>query len=153
MSRNVFECDEKADVAIGAMVLAAVGGEIAPPMIDWGVAMAAMGSGVVAIGIIYDVKLTKDEAWKLVKQFILSAGFTWVALNAGTQIFKAIMKVTGWGYGPDVVLGSVITGAIAYAVGACAKEYFRRDYMGKGRPSTEELGKIFREAFDKKKRR
>ena len=67
--KSIYECDEQADVAIRTMVTAIVGGAVVPVHVNWALAASAMGAGVVAIGLIYDVQLTKEEGWKLVKQF------------------------------------------------------------------------------------
>lgn len=150
--KPIYECDEQADVAIRTMVTAIVGGAVVPVHVNWALAASAMGAGVVAIGLIYDVQLTKEEGWKLVKQFFLSAGFFFVTLNVGSKIFAAIAESTGIGYVGGAMLDGAISGASAWAIGTCAKEYFRRDFLGKSKPSKEELGKIFRDAFNKNKK-
>lgn len=75
MATSVNVCNEKADKAIKAMMATVVGTALVPAHVNWALTASAMGAGVVAIGLCYDIKLTKDEGWKLVKQFILSAGF------------------------------------------------------------------------------
>ena len=151
MEKTVAECDKNADIAIKTMIAACVGGAIVPAHINWAVVAAAMGTGVVAIGLCYDVKLNKDEAWKLVKQFFLAAGTVFLMINAGSKILSIVLASTGIGYAGAVALDAGVSAAQAYAVGACAKEYFRRDFLGKAKPSKQELGRIFREAFKQKK--
>ncbi len=143
--------DEKADKAIKSMVVAVVGTAAVPAHVNWALTATAMGAGVIAIGVCYDVKLTKDEAWKLVKQFFLAAGSWFIAMNIGSKIFAMILSSTGIGHFGAMALDGAISGAAAYAIGACAKEYFRRDYLGKSAPTKKELGDLFREAFKKKK--
>ncbi len=152
MANNISICDEKADNAITAMVTGLVGGAIVPAHINWGIAAAAMGAGVIAIGKAYGFQLSKDDGWKLVKQFFLGAGFFWLAVNVGSKIFAAIAETTGIGYGAGVALDAAMSGAQAWAVGACAKEYFRREYQGKSKPTKEELGQLFRDTFKKHKK-
>lgn len=150
-TKTIEECDRNADTAIKTMIAACVGGAVVPAHINWTIVAAALGAGVVAIGVCYDVKMNKDEAWKLIKQFFLAAGTVFLMLNIGSKIISIILASTGIGYAGAVGLDTVVSGAQAYAVGACAKEYFRRDFLGKKRPSKEELGQIFRDAFKKKK--
>ena len=153
MRKNpIYECDEQADTAIRTMVAAVVGTATIPAHVNWSLTATAMGAGVVAIGLIYDVQLTKEEGWKLVRQFFLGAGFWFVTMNVGSKIFSVIAESTGLGYVGGVALDGAISAASAWAIGACAKEYFRRDFLGKSKPTKEELGEIFREAFKKNKK-
>ena len=99
----------------------------------------------------YDIKLTKDEGWKLVKQFILSAGFWFLSMNVGSKILSALMESTGFGYGVGVAMDAATSAAFAWAIGATSKEYFQREYLGKSKLSKDELGKIFRDAFKDQK--
>lgn len=150
--KSIHECDEQADDAIRTMVATVVGTAAIPAHVNWSLTATAMGAGVVAIGLIYDVQLTKEEGWKLVRQFFLGAGFWFVTMNVGSKILTAIMESTGFGYFGGVALDGAISAASAWAIGACAKEYFRRDFLGKSKPTKEELGGIFREAFKKNKK-
>lgn len=150
--KPIHECDEQADDAIRTMVATVVGTAAIPAHVNWSLTATAMGAGVVAIGLIYDVQLTKEEGWKLVRQFFLGAGFWFVTMNVGSKILTAIMESTGFGYLGGVALDGAISAASAWAIGACAKEYFRRDFLGKSKPTKEELGVIFREAFKKNKK-
>lgn len=150
--KSIHECDEQADDAIRTMVATVVGTAAIPAHVNWSLTATAMGAGVVAIGLIYDVQLTKEEGWKLVRHFFLGAGFWFVTMNVGSKILTAIMESTGFGYLGGVALDGAISAASAWAIGACAKEYFRRDFLGKSKPTKEELGEIFREAFKKNKK-
>lgn len=147
MATSVNVCNEKADKAIKAMMATVVGTALVPAHVNWALTASAMGAGVVAIGLCYDIKLTKDEGWKLVKQFILSAGFWFLSMNIGSKLLSALMESTGLGYGAGVALDAATSAAFAWAIGATAKEYFQREYLGKSKLSKDELGKIFREAF------
>lgn len=150
--KSIHECDEQVDDAIRTMVATVVGTAAIPAHVNWSLTATAMGAGVVAIGLIYDVQLTKEEGWKLVRQFFLGAGFWFVTMNVGSKILTAIMESTGFGYLGGVALDGAISAASAWAIGACAKEYFRRDFLGKSKPTKEELGEIFREAFKKNRK-
>lgn len=152
MAKTIHECDSDADSAIAAMVTTVVGTALVPAAVNWSLTAAAMGTGCIAIGKVYGVTLNKDEAWKLVKQFLLGAGTWFLAMNLGSKFLTTILQATGLGYGAGVALDGAISGAVAYAIGACAKEYFRRDFLGKNKPSKEELGELFRQAFNKKKK-
>lgn len=153
MATSVYECNEKADVAIAAMVGTVLTAVAVPAAVNWAIIATAMGSGVVAIGKCYGFKLTSNEGWKFVKQFVLAAGTCFLGLNVGAKILTALMQFTGFGYGAAVALDAATTGALAWAIGAAGKEYFQREYLGKPRLSKDELGKIFREAFKDHKKK
>lgn len=68
-------------------------------------------------------------------------------MNIGSKLLSALMESTGLGYGAGVALDAATSAAFAWAIGATAKEYFQREYLGKSKLSKDELGKIFREAF------
>ena len=57
------------------------------------------------------------------------------------------MQTTGIGYGVGVAIDAATSAAFAWAIGATAKEYFQREYLGKTKLSKDELGEIFRKAF------
>ncbi len=137
--------DKRADAAIAAMVTAAMGGAVVPVVVSWPVAMAAMGSGVVAIGLCYGVKLTKDEAWRLVIMFIKAAGLTFCGLTVASQLLSAVLVSTGLGYGAAIALDAATCGSIAYAVGGTAKAYF------KGERDKAKLGRMMRRLEKTKK--
>ena len=147
MTTSVNVCNEKADKAISAMVTTVMATAILPAHVNWALTASAMGAGVVSIGLCYDVKLTKDEGWKLVKQFVLGAGFWFLSMNVGSKMLSAFLESTGFGYGVGVAMDVATSAAFAWAIGATSKEYFQRDYLGKSKPSKDELGKIFRDAF------
>lgn len=153
MATSVNVCNERADNAINAMMATVVGTALVPAHVNWALTASAMGAGVVAIGLCYDIKLTKDEGWKLVKQFILSAGFWFLSMNVGSKILSALLESTGLGYGVGVAIDAATSAAFAWAIGATAKEYFQREYLGKSKLSKDELGKIFRKAFKEQKNR
>lgn len=147
MGKSVYVCNENADKAIAGMMATVVGTALVPAHVNWALTASAMGAGVVAIGLCYDIKLSKDEGWKLVKQFIMSAGFWFLSMNVGSKILSALMESTGIGYGAGVAIDAATSAAFAWAIGATAKEYFQREYLGKVKLSKDELGEIFRKAF------
>lgn len=151
MTNSVRICNEKADKAINAMMATVVATAIVPAHVNWALTASAMGAGVVAIGLCYDIKLSKDEGWKLVKQFVLSAGLWFLSMNVGSKILSALMETTGLGYAFGVAMDAATSAAFAWAIGATSKEYFQREYLGKSRLSKDELGKIFRDAFKDQK--
>ena len=138
--------DQKADIAINTMMGSmAVMAATAPAFVNVPFVMGAMASGTVAIGLCYGVKLTRQEAWRLVYQFIMGAGITFIGLNIGTKIFAAILQSTGIGYAPAVGLEVTMATALAWAVGNTAKAYF------KGEKDKAELSRILRRQFKLKK--
>ena len=142
MAKSVYVCDQDADVAIKTMMAAVVGTAVVPAHVNWALTASAMGAGAVAIGKCYGVQLTKDEGWKFVKQFVLSAGMWFLSMNVGSKILSMLMESTGFGYAVGAALD-----AFAWAIGSTAKAYFRNEYLGKSKLTKEELGEIFRKAF------
>ena len=151
MATSVYVCNENADKAIKAMMATVVGTALVPAHVNWALIASAMGASVVAIGLCYDIKLTKDEGWRLVKQLILSARFWFLSMNVGSKILSALMESTGLGYGIGVAMDAATSTALAWAIGTTSKEYFQREYLGKSKLSKDELGKIFRDAFEEHK--
>ena len=140
MTTLVNECNEKADRAIASM-MTVVAGTIALPVFT----AMAMGGGAAAIGKCYGVRLTTNEGWKLVKQFIHGAGTYFLLLNVGSKACSIFIAPT---YpSTAAALDPATSAALAWAIGATSKEYFQREYLGKSKLSKEELGEIFREAF------
>ncbi len=93
MNSNIrTQQDENADKAIKAMITAAVGVAVVPVYVNWALTASVLGSGVVAIGLCYGVELTKDEAWKLVKQFIFAAGSFFLAANVGSKFIAMVLQ-------------------------------------------------------------
>lgn len=151
MSADIIKRDSNADKAIASMIATTVGAAAVPAHVNWALMASILGGGVVAIGLCYDVKLSKDEAWKLVKQFFIAAGSFFIGINISSKIFAMILTSTGIGHIGAVALDAALSSAIAYAIGATAKHYFRNDYLGKDKLSKAELGNIFRDAFKKKR--
>lgn len=151
MTTSVNVCNENADKAIKTMMATVTATALVPAHVNWALTASAMGAGVVAIGLCYDIKLTEDEGWKLVKQFVLGAGFWFLSMNVSMKILSALMESTGLGYGPGVAIDAATSAAFAWAIGATAKEYFQREYLGKSKLSKDELGEIFRAAFKKQR--
>lgn len=150
--KSIEQCDDEADKKITYMIAGMVGCAVVPAAINWTILMTAMGAGVISIGNCYGFSITKEGGADLVKQFFLSAGTTWLMLNVGSKIFTAIIQMTGLGYVGGAAVDAIISAAQAYAVGGCAKAYFRKKYQGKS-ISKEELGKIFKEKFQEYKKK
>lgn len=151
MARSLYVCDNDADVAIKTMMGTVVATAAVPAHVNWALTASAMGAGAVAIGKCYDVQLTKDEGWKLVKQFVLSAGMWFLSMNVGSKMLSALMQSTGIGYAVGMALDAASSAAFAWAIGSTAKAYFRNEYLGKSKLTKEELGEIFRKAFKEQK--
>ena len=147
MAKSAQVCDQDADLAIKTMMAAVVGTAVVPAHVNWALTVSAMGAGAVAIGKCYGVQLTKDEGWKFVKQFILSAGMWFLSMNVGSKILSMLIESTGIGYGVGMALDVATSAAFAWAIGSTAKAYFRNEYLGKSKLTKEELGEIFRKAF------
>lgn len=151
MTKSVYVCNQDADVAIKTMMAAVIGTAVIPAHVNWALTASTMGAGAVAIGKCYGVQLTKDEGWKFVKQFVLSAGMWFLSMNVGSKIFSMLMESTGFGYAVGATLDAAVSAAFAWAIGSTAKAYFRNEYLGKSKLTKEELGEIFRKAFRDRK--
>jgi uncharacterized protein (DUF697 family) len=148
---TITECDRRADVAVNTMVKSMVALALVPAHVNWALVATAMATGVVAIGLSYEVKLTRDEAWKLIRQFFMAAGLTFMMLQCGSKILAMILATTGIGYGGAVALDCAISAAQGYAVGMGAREHFRREFLGSQPLSQADLGRLIRESFLRKK--
>jgi uncharacterized protein (DUF697 family) len=136
--------EQKADAIIKGMMSSGVAGAIIP--LPLGIPfMGVVAAGVVGIGVCYGVELTKDEAWKLIKEFFRAAGLTFMAINVGGLFISAVLNFSGAGYPVAVALDAAQATAIAYAVGTSAKVYFS------GEHSRKELGAVMRNAFKEAK--
>jgi uncharacterized protein (DUF697 family) len=118
--------DEKADRIVKGLVVtgAAAGGIPVPLLVPF---MVSMAGGVVAIGACYGVSLTKDEAWKLIREFFKAAGFAFMATQVGGLVIGTVMAMTGFGYPVALAMDAAQCAVIAYAIGAAAKHYFKHD--------------------------
>jgi uncharacterized protein (DUF697 family) len=133
--------DEQADQAIATMVGAVIGTAAIPTYVNWAFTATAMGSGVVAIGLCYGVRLTMDEAWHLIRQFVVAAGFWFAGMILGARMVSAVKASTGIGYVGAVAIDATVSAALAYAIGGAAKAYF------KGVRDKKRLGEIVRSRF------
>jgi uncharacterized protein (DUF697 family) len=136
--------EQKTDKIIKGMVSAGVATGVIPLPLGLPF-MAAVATGVVAIGACYGVELTRDEAWKLIREFFKAAGFTFFATNVGWQFITGLMYATGFGSPFAAALDTAQCVAIAYAVGAAAKHHFS------GQRSRRELGAVMRSAYLERK--
>lgn len=141
---EILAMDKKADVAITTMTLAGVGIGFAPVIIDIAAFMAAMGTGVVAIGKCYYQELTKDDAGELIKKFFMAAGTTLAMVSVGQKLVTSVLKSNAVTYVPAMVADAVICGATAFAVGTTSKNYFHRRAEGK-KASEKDIKKWMKE--------
>jgi hypothetical protein len=132
--------DEMADNVIKGLVATGIacGAVPAPMLVPF---MAAVASGVVAIGACYGVRLSTDEAWKLLREFFKAAGFVYCAALVGGQFITWIIGATGFGLPVALALDAAQAAGISYAVGGAAKNYF------KGQNSRSEIRTIMRRAL------
>ncbi len=128
---SLLGMDKKANKAVMAMTGAGVGVGFAPVMVDVAVLMAAMGGGVVSIGTCYDMRLTKEDAAELIKEFFKAAGMTFSMVFAGQKITASFLKSNPVTYVPTMIADAAMCGTIAFAVGETSKKYFRRLASGK----------------------
>jgi uncharacterized protein (DUF697 family) len=136
--------EQKADAVIAGMVSTALGMAVIPVFLQVPF-MGAMATGVVAIGRCYEITLTKNEGWKLVKEFFKAGGYAFMATVVSGKLISLTVFATGIGYPGAVALDAVTGAAIAYALGAAAKAYFS------GEKDRQQLGAIMRQAFSEKK--
>jgi uncharacterized protein (DUF697 family) len=132
--------DEKADRIIKGLTATGVaaGGVPVPLLIPF---MATVAGGVVAIGASYGVRLSKEDAWKLIREFFKAAGFVYTATFIGGAFITWILAATGVGYPVALALDAAQCAVIGYTVGTAAKHYF------KGERSQSEMRKVVRGAM------
>jgi hypothetical protein len=132
--------DEKADKIIKGLTATGVaaGGVPVPMLVPF---MAAVSSGVVAIGACYGVPMSRDQAWKLIREFFKAAGFVYAATFVGGAFITWILTATGVGLPVALALDAAQCAVIGYTVGTAAKHYF------KGETSHAELRTIVRGAM------
>jgi hypothetical protein len=132
--------DEKADkIIMGLTATGAAAGALPVPLLI--PFMGTVAGGVVAIGACYGVGLSRDEAWKLIREFFKAAGFVWTSAFIGTQLIAWIVTTTGVGVPVAMALETAEATLIAYAVGTAAKHYF------KGQKSRDEIRTVMRSAM------
>jgi len=144
------EMDKKADLAISAMMAAAIGIGFAPVMMDMVTVSAAMGAGVVAISKCYDLQLTKDDAAELIKQFFKAAGTSYSIMFMGVKITNSLLKSNPVTYLPFMIADAVVCGAASFAVGTTAKNFFHRRAQGK-KVTASEMKQWMKEGQEKGK--
>lgn len=147
--KNEFDMkkgDENADRAVKVMMGAVAAAAIVPAHVNWALTAAAIGTGCAAIGGAYGIGMTKDEGWMLGKQFLIGAGSWFLAMNVGVKLFAAIAESTGIGYVAGAAIDAAFCSASAWAIGGCAKSYFRNMALGKMQ-NPAEFGKLFREMY------
>ncbi|MBR5287438.1 MAG: DUF697 domain-containing protein [Clostridia bacterium] len=138
------EMDRKADLAVNAMMVAAVGLGVVPILLDMVAVSAAMGAGVIAIANCYDLQLTKDDAADLIKQFFKAAGTSYSIMFMGVKITNSLLKSNPVTYVPFLIADGVVCGAAAFAVGMTAKNFFHRRAQGK-KATKEEMKQWMKE--------
>lgn len=142
--------DEKADLAIKAMVGTVVGTAFIPVKIPFALSAPAIGAGVVAIGLCYGQNLSKEEAGKLSLRFV-KASTIWLSGTWGIQqVFTMFVGATGVGLPIAMALDAVVSGAFTYAIGVTSKAYFKAASNNK-ELSNKEIGKVFKQSFKEAK--
>lgn len=136
---------DKADAVIWVAVLANAGLGVVPFGINVWTFVAISTLMITFIGGIYDYHLSKEDAGKLIKQIFSAAGWTFMALTFGLKVFTEVLKGAGViTLGGTTVAGmaldAVLAGAVTYALGYTAKDYFAKD---KGL-SKEQLQRLFK---------
>lgn len=133
--------DKRANTVIHQTVLQIAAASVIPAHVNWAFTATLLGIGVVRIGRVYGVTLSRKEAWKLIKQFLKAAGLWFVSVYVGSKVFAAMFETTGIGYVAGAAIDVTVSSSIAYAIGLTAKAYFR------GEHTNAELGEIMRKAF------
>ena len=139
--------DKKADRAVNIMMTTVAGTALWPAHVNWALTAGAMATGCVAIGRAYGFHLDKEDGWALCKQFILGAGFWFVSMNIGTKFLAALAESTCIGYLGGAALDIGISCASAWAIGGCAKAYFRKMATTGDVVTKAELQEIFKGRF------
>ena len=144
---ELMRCDENADLAIKVMMGGIATAAIIPGYVNWALIASAMGVGCAAIGKSYGFNMNKDEGWMLTKQFLIGAGTCYLALGLCVKFFSGLLDFTGPGCLIGRIADAAFCSASAWAIGGCAKSYFRSMALGKKRPPSD-FGKEFREMYN-----
>lgn len=124
-----------ADSAILAMTIAGVGIGFAPVMLDIAIFMTEAGIGVVTIGKCYNMKLSKEDAGDLIKQFFKAAGLAYSMVFTCEKLGTSALKSNPVSYIPAMIADAVMCGSISYAIGSTSKRYFRK--LAEGKKATD----------------
>lgn len=145
---------DKADGVIWVAVLANAGMGAVPLGINMWTFAGVNTLMVVFLGGIYEYHLSQEDAGKLVKQIFSAVGWTWMASTLGLKFFAEVLKgagiiTMGGTTLAGMALDATLCGAVTYALGYTAKDYFAR---GK-KMSVSELEKTFKSNFKEGKQK
>ena len=96
----------------------------------------------------YGQHMTKEGAEHLIKQMFLSVGSTFIMLNLGMKFFAEVLKgagviTMGGATVAGMALDAGLAGAVTFAIGYTAKEYFKKNKQ----MSKEEMSQKFKDFF------
>jgi uncharacterized protein (DUF697 family) len=144
--RQKKDKDDKANTAIWTAVALSAGLGGVPFGINiWGF-MGVNAVLMMVLGSIYGHHLTKEGAAHLIRQIFLSVGATFFMMLVGLKFGAEVLKVNGiFTFGTATVAGMALdaglAGAITFALGYTAKEYFKKNKQ----MSKEEMRSRFKE--------
>lgn len=127
--------NDAADKAILTMTLAGVGIGFAPVMLDIAMFMTEAGIGVVAVGKCYNMKLSKEDAGDLIRQFLRAAGLAYSMVFTCEKLGSSALKSNPVSYIPAMIADAVMCGSISFAIGSTSKRYFKK--LAEGKKATD----------------
>lgn len=148
------ERDEKADAIIWVAVLINSGLGVVPLGINVWTFVGVASVMVVWLGGVYDCHVTNDGAAKIIRQLFTSAGLMFVMFTFGMKFFAEVLKgagviTMGGTTLAGMALDAVLSGAVTYALGFTAKEYFKRNQ----KMTQSEMHDMFHAKFAEGKRK
>jgi uncharacterized protein (DUF697 family) len=145
---------EKADGIIWVAVLTNAGLGVVPFGINLWTFVGANTLLVVFLGSIYEYTVSNEDAGKLIKQIFGAVGWTWMASVLGLKFFAEVLKgagviTLGGATVAGMALDATLAGAVTYALGYTAKDYFAK---GK-KMSKSDLENEFKSRFEEGKQK
>lgn len=144
--------DEQANKAIWAATLICAGMGAVPFGINiWAFSGVAV-TMVIALSAIYEQKLSKESAARLIKQVFTAVGWTWFASVLGLKFFAEVLKgigviTIGGTTVAGMILDAVLGGAVCFALGYTVKEYLKKN----GSMTKKQMKDLFKAQFEKGK--
>jgi uncharacterized protein (DUF697 family) len=143
---------DKADAIIWAAVTVNAGLGAVPFGINNWTFIGVNTAMVVWLGTTYGHHLTDKGASAIIKQIFSAVGMTTMCLYYGAKFFAEVLKGVGLFTmgGPTLIgmaLDAVLCGAMTYALGYTAKEYFERNQS----LSQQQMNEVFMKRFEQGK--
>lgn len=148
--------EQKANAAIWAAVVLNAGLGVVPLGINIWTFMGVTAILITALATIYGHHMTKEGAAHLIKQIFLSVGTTFIMLTLGMKFFAEVLKgagiiTMGGATVAGMALDAGLAGAVTFALGYTAKEYFKKNKQMSKEEMSQQFKKFFKEGKEQVK--